>query len=80
MARNLAHIPGVLNFQCLKQTSPKNPFEYGLSMEFEDQGKYDSYSDHVEHQAFIQNFWLNDVGDFLEIDYEVLKVKLWQLK
>jgi hypothetical protein len=49
-------------------------------MEFEDQGKYDSYSDHVEHQAFIQNFWLNDVGDFLEIDYEVLKVKLWQLK
>jgi len=32
-AKNLASIPGVQNFECLKQISKKNNFDFGLSME-----------------------------------------------
>lgn len=69
-AKKLADIPGVQNFKCLKQTNPTNKFEYGLSMEFENQIFYDNYSSHPEHVQFIKQFWMNDVEDFLEIDYE----------
>lgn len=72
-AKKLANIPGVQNFECLKQTSKKNKFDYGLSMEFANQQLYDAYSNHVDHVQFIQQYWLKYVEDFLEIDYEPLK-------
>ena len=68
----LEEIPNVKKFEVLKQTSSKNKFQYGISMEFETQAQYDFYSNHAQHQAFIQNFWLKSVADFLEIDYEKL--------
>jgi len=68
----LASIPDVQKFEVLKQISPKNKFEYGISMEFETQKHYDSYSIHPEHVAFVQDFWLKNVEDFLEIDYILL--------
>ena len=71
-AKQLAKIEGVGNFQVLKQTSPKNKFEYGLLMEFDDQKTYDEYSNHADHVQFINDFWIKDVADFLEIDYEQL--------
>lgn len=71
-ARNLAAIPGVQNFQYLKQISSKNSFEYGLSMEFADQQTYDNYSTHPAHETFIQDYWISYVSDFLEIDYNQL--------
>ena len=72
-AKNLANIPGVQNFECLKQTSKKNNFDFGLSMEFASQKLYDEYSNHPDHVQFIQKYWLKYVEDFLEIDYEPLK-------
>jgi hypothetical protein len=66
----LGEIPDVQKFEVLKQTSPKNKFEYGISMEFENQEQYDIYSNHPIHIHFIQNFWMAHVEDFLEIDYE----------
>ncbi|PWK18790.1 stress responsive alpha/beta barrel protein [Arcicella aurantiaca] len=66
----LVEIPNVQKFEVLKQTSQKNKFEYGISMEFDNQEQYDHYSNHPIHQLFIQNFWMNSVEDFLEIDYE----------
>jgi len=71
-AKKLAAIPGVEKFECLKQISKKNKFEFGLCMEFAQQ-LYDTYNNHPDHVAFIQNRWLKEVEDFLEIDYEVLK-------
>ncbi|VGO16125.1 hypothetical protein PDESU_04715 [Pontiella desulfatans] len=68
-AAGLASIPGVGNFQVLKETSPKNHFAFGLSMEFADQAAYDGYNNHPEHVAFVQDIWLNEVEDFQEIDY-----------
>jgi heme-degrading monooxygenase HmoA len=71
-ARKLSDIPGVRDFECLKQTSPKNNFDYGLSMRFETQEAHETYSNHPEHVQFLENFWAKDVVDFLEIDYEKL--------
>ena len=73
VAKKLAAIPGVQNFESLKQTSKKNKFDYGLSMEFASQQLYDVYSSHPDHVQFIQQYWLKYVEDFLEIDYEPLK-------
>ncbi len=68
----LTDIPNVQKFEVLKQISPKNKFEYGISMEFDTQEQYDFYSNHAQHQTFIQDFWIKSVEDFLEIDYVLL--------
>ncbi|MGN6436626.1 MAG: Dabb family protein [Agriterribacter sp.] len=65
----LADIPGVTAFEQLQQVSRKNKFDYGLSMEFANQQAYDVYNNHPAHTAFIQEFWIQGVEDFLEIDY-----------
>lgn len=65
----LTKIPNIQKFEILRQISPKNKFEYGISMEFDNQEQYDTYSNHPIHVHFIQNFWINNVEDFLEIDY-----------
>ncbi len=68
-AAKLNKIPHVKNLEVLKQISPKNDFEYGISMEFENDIHYKIYSNHSDHQQFIQNFWIPYVSDFLEIDF-----------
>ena len=65
----LADIPNVQKFEVLNQVSVKNKFEFGISMEFDNQEQYDIYSNHPVHVDFIQTFWIPNVEDFLEIDY-----------
>ncbi|MBY5817435.1 Dabb family protein [Rhizobium leguminosarum] len=65
----LANIPSVRNFEQLRQTSPKNDFTFGFSMEFDDQAGYDTYNLHPLHVAFVRDRWVPEVADFLEIDY-----------
>ena len=69
----LSQIPGVKNFECLRQISKKNDFDFGLSMEFDNQQSYDEYANHPEHVSFVQNVWLKEVESFMEIDYEEIK-------
>ncbi len=57
-AKKLAGIPGVQKFECLIQTSKKNKFDFGLSMQFASQKLYDEYSNHPDHVQFIQQYWL----------------------
>ena len=71
-ARALADIPGVTAFEQLRQTSPKNDFDFGFSMEFADQAAYDGYNQHPVHTAFVADRWVPEVADFLEIDYTPL--------
>ena len=68
----LADIAGVERFEQLRQTSAKNDFAFGFSMEFVDQAAYDAYNEHPVHTAFVADRWLVEVEDFLEIDYEPL--------
>ncbi len=69
-ARTLAEIPVVQNFECLRQVSQKNIYDFGLSMEFDTMEDYQTYNDHPDHVDFVQNRWLKEVSDFMEIDYE----------
>ena len=68
-ARALAGIPGVEAFEVLAEVSPKNGFRYGISMEFAGQADYDAYNAHPDHVRFVEERWLKEVADFLEIDY-----------
>ncbi|MDI1311072.1 Dabb family protein [Prosthecobacter sp.] len=70
-ARELAKIEGVQKFECLRQTSLKNSFTFGLSMEFNDAAAYAFYSEHPEHMAFVQRRWIPEVEEFMELDYVV---------
>ena len=67
----LTAIPGVENFRYMKQISKKNSFDYILTMDFSNQKTYDYYNQHPDHVAFVQNVWLKEVKDFMEIDYEI---------
>ena len=39
-------------------------------MEFADRAAYASYNEHPDHVRFVQERWLEEAADFLEIDYE----------
>jgi hypothetical protein len=71
-ARELAAIPAVRRFECLRQTGKKNLFTFGLSMEFDHATDYAAYNEHPAHTAFVQKRWLPEVAEFLELDYEPL--------
>jgi hypothetical protein len=69
-AMQLRSISTVRNFQCARQTSLKNKYKLALIMQFEDQTGYDFYSEHPDHKNFVENVWLREVDEFLELDYE----------
>ncbi len=68
----LMNIPGIINFQCVKQTSEKNDFDYGIIMEFNSQKEYDYYASHPIHSNFVQHHWIPSVEKFMELDYETI--------
>ncbi len=71
-ARTLARIPGVENFEALRQVGKKNEYTFGLSMEFADRAAYDAYNVHPGHVRFVKERWMKEVDAFLEIDYTAL--------
>ena len=72
-AQGLSSIPLVKNFECLRQIGKKNDFDFGLSMEFDNEQHYNDYSTHPDHVNFVNNRWLKEVENFLEIDYQPLR-------
>ena len=66
----LTGIPVVKNFQAFNQVSKKNNFQFGFSMVFANRADYDIYNKHPDHVSFVQNRWMKEVSDFLEIDFE----------
>ena len=65
----LAAIPSVVNFEKLRQVSPKNDFTFCFAMEFASQKEYDFYNLHPDHVAFVRDRWIPEVQAFMEIDY-----------
>jgi hypothetical protein len=68
-AERLAAVPGVEVFELLSEVSPKNGYRFGISMEFADRAAYEAYNEHPDHVRFVQERWLAEVSDFLELDY-----------
>ena len=67
--RILTGIPVVQNFQSFNQVSVKTNYQYGFSMVFANQADYTTYTNHPDHVAFVQDRWMKEVTDFLEIDF-----------
>ena len=65
----LAEIPGVAQFQRVREVSPKNPFTHGVMMQFADQAAYDAYNTHPDHIRFVEERWGVEVDQFQEIDF-----------
>ncbi len=65
----LGKLPMVKSFQCFKQVSKKNDFEFGFSMEFKSQLEYDAYNEHPRHVQFVESRWKPEVKEFMELDY-----------
>ncbi len=68
----LEEINGVEKLDVSRQTSSKNKFKYGFSMEFASNEIYQAYSIHPQHDAFVQDYFIPLVEDFMEIDSEKL--------
>jgi len=68
----LEDINGVEKMEVSRQTSAKNKFKYGFSMEFASNEIYQAYSVHPQHDAFVKEFFIPLVEDFMEIDTEKL--------
>ena len=68
--RILSAIPVVKSFQAFQQVSIKNNFQYGFSMVFANQEDYTTYNNHPDHVAFVQERWMKEVSEFLEIDFK----------
>ena len=66
----LANLPMIQNFKCYKQTSQKNDFDFGFSMEFATYADYKAYNENPQHVDFVSSRWIPEVEDFLELDYE----------
>ena len=65
----LASIDGVEAFEMLEEVSPKNGYQLGVSMEFADRAAYEAYNNDPRHVRFVEERWLPEVRDFLEIDF-----------
>ena len=68
-AKALGNLPNVVDLKVLKQIGKKNDFTFGLSMYFESEAAYQAYNEHPDHISFVNQVWLPEVVDFLEIDY-----------
>ena len=56
-------------FELLREVSPKNTYRFGITMEFAGEAAYAAYNEHPDHVRFVQDRWLSEVTDFLELDY-----------
>ena len=68
---DLSSLAGVQKFEVLRQVGTKNDFTHALSMWFESRADYDRYNEHPTHVAFVNEVWLPNVADFIELDYVV---------
>jgi hypothetical protein len=68
-AELLATIPDVEAFELLAEVSPENGYRFGISMEFADRPAYERYTRAPDHVRFVQERWLSEVSEFLELDY-----------
>lgn len=70
--RILTSVPGVKDFQALKQCSPKNDYQYGFLMCFNNQAEFDAYTAHPDHCRFVEERWNTEVARFQESDFKNL--------
>jgi len=68
----LSSIPTVNNFQVFREISPKNNYDFGFSMVFNNKEDYETYNAHPKHVEFVAERWDKEVTQFMEVDYGTL--------
>jgi hypothetical protein len=68
-ATALGNLPFVIDLKCVVELSPKNDFDFGLTMQFKNMEDYMAYNNHPKHVEFVEEVWKKEVFDFMEIDY-----------
>jgi len=68
----LASLPGVEDFEIVREVSDKNPFRFGATMRFADAAAYQAYNQHPDHVRFVEQVWVPGVANFQEIDWAAL--------
>jgi heme-degrading monooxygenase HmoA len=66
--RELKAIPGVERFELARETSPKNAYDFAVSMYFADEAAYQAYNVHPAHVAFVEGRWIPEMASFMEHD------------
>ncbi len=64
----LRAIPGVGDFEIAREVSPKNGFDFAVSMRFAGLAEYADYNAHPAHVAFVEGRWVPEVAEFMEHD------------
>ncbi|MDR1381516.1 MAG: Dabb family protein [Tannerella sp.] len=67
--RILTAVPGVRDFQAYRQCSPKNDYQYGFLMTFNNQKEFDAYTANPAHVRFVEERWNTEVSRFQESDF-----------
>ena len=65
----LGAIPAASRFEVFYEVSPKNSFDYGFSFDFATPADYEAYNNNPAHVRYVQERWLKEVEDFMEIDF-----------
>ena len=68
--RILTQIPVVRDFRVLDQVNLKNDYHFGFSMFFANRADYETYNNHPDHVAFVENRWKKEVTRILEVDFK----------
>ncbi len=55
-------IPGVENFEVLRQTHGKTDYRFALTMAFADQAAYEGFNKHPRHAKFLKDRWDREVS------------------
>jgi len=64
----LGAIPYASKFMVCREVSPKNDFDYGFSFDFMTKEDYEKYNADPRHINYVQERWLKEVADFMEVD------------
>ena len=64
----LGGIQFVDEFMACCEVSPKNGFDYGFSFDFLEEDDYQNYNTDPRHVNYVNERWLKEVADFMEID------------
>jgi len=64
----LGTIPYASKFMVCREVSQKNGFDYGFSFDFMTQEDYEKYNADPRHINYVQERWLKEVTDFMEVD------------
>lgn len=64
----LSKLDGVQKHRIAREVHPDSPYDYEVSMWFDDQAAYDAYMVDPVHRAFAEAYWIPGIATSLEHD------------